>query len=152
MDDASKRELLVKEYLHIQSTIESFDSRALTVKAWSVTAGVAGLGTAFASDSKTVFLVAAFSSALFWALEASWKTFQVAYHTRNEALEAFFAGERDDLIPMQISRSWYSAWRYGGRRRFWGIMWWPHVFTPHLFVMLGGITLFGLSLVGLLEP
>lgn len=152
MDEATKRDLLVKEYLHLQSTIESFDQRALTVKAWSVTASLAGLGAAFAAHREAVFLIATFSSIMFWILEASWKTFQVAYYPRNEVLEAYFAGEQSDVVPMQIARSWYSTWRSGGKKRLLSIMWWPHVFTPHLFVVAAGVILYSLSLTGLLTP
>ena len=145
MDETTKRDLLVKEYLHLQSTIESFDQRALTVKAWSVTASLAGLGAAFAAHSEVVFLIATISSLMFWILEASWKTFQLAYYPRNEVLEAYFAGERSDVVPMQIARSWYLTWKAGGKKRLWSVMWWPHVFTPHLFVTAAGVVLYTLS-------
>jgi hypothetical protein len=66
MDQAQLTDALRTEYLHLQKTVEDFDSKALTIKAWSVTFSLAVLVGAFTSHSKLVVLVAAIASALFW--------------------------------------------------------------------------------------
>src|SRR5450755_915315 len=70
------------EYYHLQKTIEDFDGRALTIKAWSVTFGFASLVGAFASKARLVFVIAAVGALLFWLLEAFWKSFQLGYYER----------------------------------------------------------------------
>jgi hypothetical protein len=79
---------LQAEYYHLQKTIEDFDGRALTIKAWSVTFGLASLVGAFVSRASLVFLIAAAGAALFWLLESFWKAFQLGYYARIEKIEA----------------------------------------------------------------
>lgn len=40
-------EFLRQEYFKLQEAIETFDEKALTIKAWSVTISMAGIGAAF---------------------------------------------------------------------------------------------------------
>ena len=82
------------EYYHLQKTIEDFDARAITIKAWSVSFGLASLVGAFASKSHLVFLLAATGAALFWLLEAFWKSFQLGYFLRVKQLEVTFVPRR----------------------------------------------------------
>src|SRR5262245_12317816 len=102
---------LQAEYLHLQKTIEDFDGRALTIKAWSVTFGLAALVGAFASKAHVVFLVAAAGAALFWLLESFWKVFQLGYYKRVEQIEKHFRGESPPLpAAHQISTVWQEWW------------------------------------------
>jgi hypothetical protein len=43
MDAGDDNSLLVQEYMQLQKTVEDFDARALTIKAWCVTFSAAGL-------------------------------------------------------------------------------------------------------------
>ena len=47
MADDKAADYLAQEYLFLQKTVEDFDARALTIKAWSVTFSAAGLGFAY---------------------------------------------------------------------------------------------------------
>jgi len=49
MDEDKTNALLAQEYLQLQKTVEDFDARALTIKAWSVTFSAAGLGGAMSA-------------------------------------------------------------------------------------------------------
>ena len=109
-----KTDLLKEEYFHLQSVTESFDQRALTIKAWSVSLAAA-IGTLAAEESWSLLVIAG-SALLFWLIEEFWKSFQDAYFARTREIEAFFSGENEDIVPMQIGRSWYKAWRQGGRK------------------------------------
>ena len=59
------RKLLKQEYLQLQSTIEGFDGRVLTIKAWSVTFSMMALVGAFAAHAAPALLIAVFGSCLF---------------------------------------------------------------------------------------
>jgi hypothetical protein len=116
MDNAEKKNLVKDEYLYLQKVIEDFDGRIITIKAWSVTFSLVALGGAFASHAAPVFLFGSVSACLFWILEGYWKTFQLAYLARVTKIEGYFAGDIDDIVPMQISRSWYAAYRSEDKR------------------------------------
>ncbi len=145
--ETSTHDLLVKEYFHIQDTIESFDSKALTIKAWSVTLSMAGVGTAYVEDKHEVLLLASFSGLLFWLIEGLWKTFQYAYYARIYEIEKHFAEETTGLATPRISTSWLQSWRRGGRTRLVKVLLWPHVLLPHAAVFIGGIILYVLPII-----
>jgi hypothetical protein len=147
MDEQSTLSALQAEYLHIQGVIEGFDGRILSIKTWSITFSLVALGGAFASHASVVLLIASVSSFLFWYLEASWKTFQVAYYERAELIEAHFRGERL-TIPFQIGGSWYASWKAGGQTKLLRILLWPHVALPHVAIAFAGVVLFMLSYLG----
>ncbi|MCX2546556.1 hypothetical protein [Pseudomonas sp. COW5] len=142
---------LQAEYLHLQKTIEDFDSRALTIKAWSVTFGLASIAGAFASHSNIPFLVSSISTAFFWLLEIEWKLFQMSYSVRSNLIEAHFRGEPKVEHPFQIGTSWYIAWKAIRMERVKHVALWPHVALPHVFVMVLGILLFFLSITNVIS-
>jgi hypothetical protein len=135
---------LQAEYLHLQKTIEEFDGKAITIKAWSVTFSLAVLVGAFVSKAATVFLVAAVSSLLFWCLETLWKAFQLGYYARVEALEAHFRTRSSVAFPAnQIATAWMAEWR----QTSWSYvllmgLTWPHILLPHAVVVIVGIALY----------
>lgn len=148
MTDDQLNAALQAEYLQLQKTIEEFDSRALTIKAWSVTFGLAAIAGAFASHSSVPLLVAATSAAIFWALEIQWKLFQTSYYVRSELIEAHFRGETALHHPFQISTSWYTTWKRKRATEPKRIARWPHVALPHVVVLVIGLLLFGLVVSG----
>lgn len=130
---------LQAEYYHLQKTIEDFDGRALTIKAWSVTFGLAALVGAFASKGQLVFLIAAAGGLLFWLLESFWKVFQLGYYERVDQIEAHFRGERTLEAAHQISATWQDWW---GAQSWWLLVRTAlavHVALPHAFVALAGV-------------
>ncbi len=149
MDQAQLTDALRAEYLHLQKTVEDFDSKALTIKAWSVTFSLAVLAGAFTSHSKLVVLVAALASALFWFLETLWKSFQLGYYSRIEAIETHFRGTSDQIAPNQICGSWMARWRKTTWGEIFAMAFWPHIALPHCAVFLGGVGLFLLAHYGL---
>jgi uncharacterized membrane protein len=148
MDQAQQADALRAEYLHLQKTVEDFDGKALTIKAWSVTFSLAVLVGAFTSHSKLVVLVAAIASALFWFLETLWKSFQLGYYSRIEAIEAHFRGASDQIAPNQICGSWMARWRKTTWGEIFAMAFWPHIALPHCAVFLGGVGLFLLAHYG----
>ncbi|OQW72964.1 hypothetical protein [Methylomonas sp. 11b] len=134
-------EFLRQEYFHLQSTVESFDEKALTIKAWSVTLSMVGIGAAFTAKLPLLLLLSAGASLLFWIVEGSWKTFQQANYFRLRKIENYMQGkatiEEDFSVPY-ITHAWSLGWR---EVRLSKVMSWPHVFLPHAIVVMTGITL-----------
>lgn len=110
MDDDKTADYLAQEYLFLQKTIEDFDGRALTVKAWSVTFSGAALGLAYQQHIRILLLLASASAIVFWLVETVWKYHQRAYYPRIYAIEEWFAkrSEKLELAPFQISGQWTS--------------------------------------------
>ena len=142
MNADDKEKLLVQEYMLLQKTVEDFDARALTIKAWSVTFSAAGLGLAYQQGKPLLLLIAALSALTFWIVEAVWKLHQHAFYPRIETLEAWFAGESPDApAPLQISRAWTRAccrsiWYFARVPFILGVM------LPHAVVAAAGLLLY----------
>lgn len=102
---------LTNEYLGLQDIVEGFNSQILTIKGWSVTVCVVGLGTAFLKRNFAVALLAGFAAVMFWTLEVLWKLFAKAHIVRLEKIEAAVEqGKVAALLPLQITASWEEAW------------------------------------------
>jgi hypothetical protein len=130
--------LLEREYFHLQTDLESFDAKSLTIKAWSISiAGIIAGASAF-SQSKETLLFAALVSLMFWLINAAWKTFQYANYQRIQTIEAFMRGEQEALKPLQITSSWGESYQQGGLLRLAKFLFWQHVLLPHgvMFFML----------------
>jgi hypothetical protein len=143
---------LKDEYLQLERSIEEFDGRALTIKAWSVTFSMVALVGSFAAHAPVGFLIAVFGSCLFWWIECMWKTFQYAFYERINLLEDFFAGKAKRPAPFQIGRSWYCRWSGLGFKKMCCILCWPRVALPHAAVVFLGVTLFVLTVAGVIRP
>ena len=132
------KNLLEKEYFHLQTTIEDFDSKSLTIKAWSVTIAGSVAGSSAFTDNKIILLLAAVISLMFWFIDGSWKTFQYANYRRIGEIEKFMRGEKKDLSNFQISTSWNLSYQKAKLKRLLKILFWPHIFLPHgaMFLLL----------------
>lgn len=141
---ADADELLRDEYIAIHNTIEEFDSRALTIKAWSVTVSAVGLATAYIENEPSVLLIAVASAFVFWFVEGLWKASQSAYYPRIEAIERYFRSPGESKIsPFQIAASRDEALEVMQKeRRALGKMPWPHVSFPHLPIIVIGLLLY----------
>jgi uncharacterized membrane protein len=143
MDVDPLRKQLETEYLHLQKVVEDFDGRALLIKGWSVTFSLAQIAVAFTSESPSLFLVAALTATLFWALETSWKGFQYAYHGRIRDIEAYFSAESPPPIPaFQISTRWFETFHAEVAGRYFEFARWPHVCLPHAVVVVLGLGMY----------
>jgi hypothetical protein len=139
-------EMLQAEYFQLQTIVEDFDARALTIKAWSVTVSAAALVTAYSQTKPMVLMIAAVSSLAFWVVESLWKLNQQAFYARIYEIENAMSQQNTDLSPFQIATSWSRTWHKQGRgRRVLRILRWPHVFLPHLLVASLAMLLFYFS-------
>lgn len=140
MNEEIDKEFLRQEYFHLQNTVESFDEKSLTIKAWSVTLSMAGIGAAFTSKVALLLILSAGASLLFWLIDTSWKTFQQANYLRIRKIENFMKEATSDekFSSPEITTSWSIGWR---KTNFFKIMFWHHVFLPHAFVVVIGVLL-----------
>ena len=145
MDSQQKIDLLKEEYFHLQKVVEDFDSKAISIKAWSITGSLAAIVAGFVKeDGKShpeLFLVASIASLFFWLVEGHWKTFQQAYYRRIREIEKWFREGEAEIANLQIATSWSAGWKVE-RKRLFQILRWPHVALPHAIIFLGGIILF----------
>lgn len=143
MDEDKANALLAQEYLQLQKTVEDFDSRSLTIKAWSVTFSLAAIGIAFKEKTPVLLLVAAGSAWAFWFVDAVWKLHQRAFYPRLREIEEHFAG-RKPTPPFQISRSWRasSTFAHSGLLQRLGLSLLPGVALPHALVIGAGLILY----------
>jgi hypothetical protein len=149
--DTEKIALWKEEYFYLQKTIEDFDSRLLTLKSWSITFSLAGIGGAFAGRSAAVFLVAGGAALLFWMLEVLWKSFQVAHQWRVTDLEKLFRDETASLPPLQITTTWNKSYSGLTLRKKIGLALWPNVWIPHIPIAALSVLLFVLTEAGVIE-
>lgn len=152
MNDTELDSALQAEYFHLQTVIEDFDSKAISIKAWSISFSLAAIVGAFAGKSSLVLFVAFISALLFWLLEAIWKSFQLGYYERSASIERHFNGEQAMVAPFQIGKTWFAHWHAGGSRAWARLLLWPHVALPHAVVALIGGLLCLLSALGKLDP
>jgi hypothetical protein len=133
--------LLAQEYLHIQKVIEDYDTKTLTVKAWSVSFSAVAIAFSYQYKSPQILLAAIASSIAFWVVEALIKVNQQAYYTRVGELEAHFSGG-EARRPFQIARAWSASFhREGKYKKAFIILRWPHVLFPHVFIAAIGTVL-----------
>jgi hypothetical protein len=132
--------LLKEEYFHLQKTVEDFDQRTLTIKAWSVTTSMVGIAASFLHrDAIILSLLAAMASLSFWMTEALWKEFQQCYYPRIRALEnAFSKGDAAER-PFRINKAWSQTYHSYDLRRYVQVSLWPHVMFPHIFIVAFGV-------------
>lgn len=151
MDAAQQFGALQAEYFHLQKTVEDFDGKALTIKAWSITFSMAVLVGAFTSHAAPVLLIASAASLLFWALEAIWKSFQLGYYRRIEAIELHLRSPDGEFPPLQVNEAWMERWSNTPWSEVWRMAWWLHIALPHVVAVLGGVALYVLAASGVLR-
>jgi len=137
--------LLAEEYLWLQRRIEDFDTRLLTIKAWSVTFAAGAIGLAWQQASPQLLFVSAISAFAFWMIETVVKSHQRAHYPRLDAIEDHFAGTVS-TSPMQISKSWrLTFYARGKARRYFAHAGYPNVYLPHALIIVTALGIFFLA-------
>lgn len=144
----AKHELLKDEYAALYNMIDSFDDKTLTIKTWSVTVSMSGIGVAFLSHAPSLLVLSALSAMMFWIIEAKWKIFQGHYFARISEIESYFEGIQSSIVPFQISASWERQDKNKSLAKFVKKFFFFNVMLPHAIVFLCGAILFILSLFG----
>lgn len=146
MDEKTKLSLLKDEYSMLQQFYEDFDKRILGIKGWSATIAIAAIGGGF-YQTRLLWVFAAAASLVFWLLESVWKGFQYCYSPRIAQLERAFREDKfDDIAPLQIGISWYTAFQKNGLQLLttfrMGIVCFPHAVTLIVGVLLYVLEIF----------
>lgn len=81
------REDLMKEYFALVDVVGAFDARVMTVKGWSVTLSLVGLGLGFQQNHYSLFALAAATGLGFWLIESQIKVHQWRYYPRMRDIE-----------------------------------------------------------------
>jgi hypothetical protein len=123
MADETLMKALGEEYYAIVRVIADFDGRLVTVKGWSVTLSLAGLGLGFQQAHYALFGLAAASALGFWYIDAAMKRHQMRYYPRmrdievaaNELQEQGTADRKGTVLAgFSTPRiDWY--WKFTGR-------------------------------------
>ncbi|WP_415855228.1 hypothetical protein [Sinomonas sp. G460-2] len=168
-DPDKLRQDLSAEYQALIRTMSDVDGRLMTVKGWSVTLSLAGLGLGFQYGHWALFGLGALSAAAFWTIEALMKGHQLRYYVRMREIEvAMYSLNQVQLPDGTVASAPRTDWDWdqaakgvGARplRRTEGDVkadirttWiWPHVFLPHVAAVAVGVVLFVLGFTGLLH-
>jgi hypothetical protein len=140
--DRRRLELLREEYSLVERFIDGMDQRALTLKAWSVTVGVAGIAYGLTSDRHEILLLAAFATVMLWLVEALGRSFQGVYIVRAHEIERAIADHSLVTETPGITAAWRRIWRPRAYGRYVAIMGWPHVFLPHVLIIGTAVCLY----------
>jgi hypothetical protein len=167
-DPAWLREDLTKEYFALVEVVGSFDGRVMTVKGWSVTLSLVGLGLGFQQGHYALFALAAATALGFWLIEGQTKVHQWRYYSRMRDIElAQYSINRVALPQLgeMSSPRIDEQWAYKGGSPDWrnsapwrrtpeeiaAFLHRPygagHVLLPHLVAVVLGAALFVAALV-----
>jgi hypothetical protein len=106
---------------------------------------------AFTSHASAALFIASRASLLFWILETFWKSFQLGYYSRIEAIEAYYRSPGDAISSNHINHAWMKHWRNLSWLEVYRMAWWPHIALPHVFAVVVGVFLFVLAQLGLVR-
>lgn len=81
------RQDLGTEYYAIMKVVSEFDGRLMSVKGWSVTLSLAGLGLGFQYGHYALFALASGTALAFWFMDALIKRHQMQYYARMRDIE-----------------------------------------------------------------
>ena len=135
----------------LQGFYEDIDNRGLTIKGWSISVAIAGMGAAFLYSGQ-LFLYVMLAALFFWGLEGYWRGLSFFFSSRILEIEAAMRGDDiQNFTPLQTYKTWdakYTAkgdqtWRY--MKKFVSMF-------PHLLIAGGNLILFILSVTGMIEP
>jgi hypothetical protein len=170
-------ERLREEYYALVRIVSEFDGRLVTVKGWSVTLSLAGLGLGFQQEHYALFGLAAATALGFWYIDASMKRHQMQYYSRMRDIEVLahqLAKDEaaDASSPLGLGAAAFSSpridwyWGFSGRERderleppsrrdaanvarlLGRAPWMGHVLLPHAVAVALGLVLFVLAIVG----
>jgi hypothetical protein len=146
---------LSAEYQIITKTVSDFDGRLITVKSWSVTVSLAGIGAGIQADHYSLFLVGGIGALSFYLIEVVMKHQQMRYYPRMREIEVAATKLNDvELNGMNYSSPQIDWW-WDKQAKAVGktptsrnsvprlrLPFYPHVAIPSLLIAIVGITLF----------
>ena len=151
MKNPQRLELLNNEYTMLQQFYQDIDNRGLTIKGWSVTVSLAGIGAGLLY-SGWIFLGVMGAALLFWYLEGYWRGLSFFFSRRILAIEAAIReGTWKEMDPLQIYHAWDEAYQVSGDQTFRYMLKRPSLW-PHVLVAIISLLLFILAITGIINP
>ena len=143
---------LTEEYIMLQKLIDSFDLKSLTIKAWSITISMSGIGAAFISHSSILFILSSLSALIFWILEFGWKKFQYYHFARIYEIENWMnKSNKKEFHLFQMTNSFKQQINSLGLKKSFNLFTLYHVMVPHILIFIIGILLYVLFLYDLIK-
>jgi len=147
LERETRIDLLKAEYTMLQGFYEDIDNRCITIKSWSISAGLAAIGAGFVY-SELLFLAAVATAFLFWYQEGYWRGLSFFFSRRILEIEAGIReGEWEEIVPLQVYDSWERNFRVHGKQTRAYMLKEPSR-MPHLFIMAVGALLYLLRILG----
>jgi hypothetical protein len=137
--------LLKEEYFYLQKQCDEFDSRALTIKSWSVTVCISGIVAGLINNKPEIYIATAISAILFWLIEWYWKVFQYISYIRAIKIERYFNNKLDTKDKFRIpdvSGSWNYNYSTIKNKTRWKILFRMQVVLPYLIMAVSSILLY----------
>ncbi|MBR9920315.1 MAG: hypothetical protein GYB31_05690 [Bacteroidetes bacterium] len=131
-------DLLKEEYYFLQSTIEEYDKKAITIKAWSITFSLAVLATALAShEIHDLSLLSCVSAVLFWIIEGYWRIFQQSFYRRSLDIEMFLNGKKmEKFRVVNVMGSFNYNLKYLLKKNWWSTFFKPQTCLPYILISI----------------
>ena len=111
---------LNKEYYAIVDAVSGFDQRSMTIKGWSVTLSLVGLGLGFQQGHYALFALAAGTALAFWYLDALNKRYQLRHYSRMRDIEVAAHSLNNVNLQLKFLREDHSEAAGGGNVRHTG--------------------------------
>jgi hypothetical protein len=97
-----------REYYAIVDAVSGFDQRLMTIKGWSVTLSLVGLGLGFQQGHYALFALAAGTALAFWYLDALNKRYQLRYYSRMRDIEVAAHSLNNVNLQLKVLREDHS--------------------------------------------
>jgi len=130
-------QIIKEEYFYLQSTVDKYDDKAITIKSWSISFSIVVLGSGLVGSNKHLFLLACLSSILFWIMETYWKVFQKSFYGRIYDIEKFLNGKKMKkfrLVNTTGSFNFNLKKNLSSSSNWFKVMFSPQVMLPHFVI------------------
>ncbi len=115
MIEEVRLQMITDEYVMLQGFYEDIDNRGLTIKGWSISVALAGMGAAFLYSGQ-LFLYVMLAALLFWYLEGYWRGLSFFFSSRILEIEAALRGDNlEKFTPLQTYKTWNQ--KFNAKRR-----------------------------------
>ena len=140
----------LQEYRELEADIRQFTDNSMKTKNWSVTVSFVGILAAFIQQQPSILLLSAIVAAIFWVMDARWRSYLVCFIERQKEIERFFLGEVQYMGP-QINRSFdRTLSRMKEELSTWSFAKSSSIHIPHSLVAFVSIFAYALAALGII--
>ncbi len=151
------------EYGALLKLVSEFDARLVTIKSWSITVSLAGIGLGFQQGHYALFALASGAATCFWLIESINKRHQIRYYPRMREIETIAAELNPLLLGGKLVSSPQVDWKWEKfssselpqmrpdddfAKLLRRVPFLPHVLVPAVVIVIAGAILFLLGAGG----